>query len=196
MTDTYRAPPATAHTTTLLPATKPDVDASVDKRRSLRPLMTLKPLILKYKGALAAALGAMIVSAVAMLVVPLAVRRMIDHGFGAQDGALVDNYFATLIGIGLVIAIASPLRIYFINWLGERVVADLRTKTFAHLARLGPSFFDANHSGEMMSRLTADTTQIKAVAGVAISAAARNLVMLIGALVMMFVTSVKLSLLV
>lgn len=196
MTDTYRAASATAHTTTILPAAKPDVDAGSDKRRSLRPLLTLKPLILKYKGALASALTAMVVSAIAMLVVPLAVRRMIDHGFGANDSGLIDSYFATLIGIGLVIAIASPLRIYFINWLGERVVADLRAKTFAHLARLDPSFYDANHSGEMMSRLTADTTQIKAVAGVAISAAARNLIMLIGALVMMFVTSVQLSMLV
>jgi ATP-binding cassette, subfamily B, bacterial len=171
-------------------------EASPTKRVSLKPLLTLKPLVLKYKGMLAAAFGAMVVSAIAMLVVPLAVRRMIDHGFGASDSGLIDSYFLTLIGIGLVIAIASPLRIYCINWLGERVVADLRTKTFAHLTRLGPVFFDANHSGEMMSRLTADTTQIKAVAGVAISAAARNLIMLIGALVMMFVTSVKLSLMV
>ena len=160
-------------------------DQAGSKRRSLTPLLTLKPLILKYKGALVAAFAAMIVSAIAMLAVPLAVRRMIDHGFGAHDGNLIDSYFATLVLIGLVIAIASPMRIYFINWLGERVVADLRTKTFAHLARLGPAFFDANHSGEMMSRLTADTTQIKAVAGVAISAAARNLIMLVGALIVL-----------
>ncbi|NOT71251.1 MAG: ATP-binding cassette domain-containing protein [Hyphomicrobium sp.] len=166
------------------------------KRRSLRPLLTLSPLILKYKGMLAVALSAMVVSAIAMLAVPLAVRRMIDNGFTASNPGLIDSYFLTLIGIGLIIAIASPLRIYCINWLGERVVADLRAQTFAHLARLGPSFFDANHSGEMMSRLTADTTQIKAVAGVAISSAARNLIMLAGALGMMFVTSTKLSLLV
>ncbi len=163
------------------------------KRRSLRPLMTLKPLILAHKGMLAAAFAALVVSALAMLSVPMAVRRMIDHGFGGGDSALIDNYFLTLIGIGLVIAIASPARFYFVNWLGERVVADLRSKTFAHLAHLGPAFFDRSHSGEMMSRLTADTTQIKAVAGAALSQAARNLIMLVGALVMMFVTSSKLS---
>lgn len=200
MTDKTHASPTLARSASAKIAPVSGADApsedSSDKRRSLKPLLTLKPLILKYKGALVAAFAAMIVSAIAMLTVPLAVRRMIDHGFGAHDGVLIDNYFATLILIGLVIAIASPMRIYFINWLGERVVADLRAKTFAHLARLGPSFFDANHSGEMMSRLTADTTQIKAVAGVAISAAARNMIMLIGALVMMFVTSIKLSLLV
>jgi ATP-binding cassette subfamily B protein len=158
--------------------------------------MTLKPLILRYKGMLVAAFLAMVVSAIAMLSVPLAVRRMIDHGFSSNDSSLIDTYFLTLIAIGLVIAIGSPLRIYCVNWLGERVAADLRAKVFAHLAKLGPSFFDANHSGEMMSRLTADTTQIKSVDGVAISSAARNAIMLIGALVMMFVTSVKLSLLV
>ncbi|MFN0219645.1 MAG: ABC transporter transmembrane domain-containing protein [Hyphomicrobium sp.] len=165
-------------------------------RRSLRPLLALKPLIFAHKGVLAAAGLALVASAIAMLAVPMAVRRMIDHGFGAGDATLIDNYFLTLIGIGLVIAIASPARFYFVNWLGERVVADLRAKTFAHLTTLGPAYFDRNHSGEMMSRLTADTTQIKAVASVALSQAARNLIMLIGALIMMFITSVKLSMLV
>jgi ATP-binding cassette, subfamily B, bacterial len=166
------------------------------ERRSLRPLLTLKPLILKYKGVLAAALSAMVISAMAMLSLPIAVRRMIDQGFGASDASLIGSYFLSLIGIGLVISIASPARVYFVNWLGERVVADLRANVFAHLARLGPSFFDSNHSGEMMSRLTADTTQIKSIAGSTISQAARNTIMLIGALIMMFFTSTKLSLMV
>lgn len=165
------------------------------KARSLRPLMALKPLLTAHKGAIAAALIALIVSAMAMLSVPMAVRRMIDLGFGARDASLIDNYFLTLIGIGLVIAVASPARIYFLNWLGERVVADLRTKTFAHLTMLGPAYFDRNHSGEMMSRLTADTTQIKTLASSSLSQAARNLIMLIGAFAMMLVTSTKLSLL-
>lgn len=183
-------------TTTPPPSASPDASGEDKKRRSLKPLLTLKPLILKYKSMLILAVSAMVISALAMLSVPLAVRRMIDHGFNASDINLIDNYFLTLIGIGLVIAIASPLRIYCINWLGERVVADLRAKAFRHLATLGPAFFDANHSAEMMSRLTADTTQIKAMAGVAISSAARNLIMLVGAIVMMFITSLKLSLLV
>jgi ATP-binding cassette, subfamily B, bacterial len=172
------------------------VDAGKKERRSLRPLLTLKPLILKYKWMLAAALSAMVISAMAMLSLPIAVRRMIDQGFGASDASLIGSYFLSLIGIGLVISIASPARVYFVNWLGERVVADLRTKVFAHLTRLGPSFFDANHSGEMMSRLTADTTQIKSIAGSTISQALRNVIMLIGALVMMFITSTQLSLMV
>jgi ATP-binding cassette subfamily B protein len=132
----------------------------------------------------------------AMLAVPLAVRRMIDHGFGANDGQLIDSYFLTLIGIGLLLAMASASRYYCVNWLGERVVADIRAKTFAHLASLGPAFFDRSHSGEMMSRLTADTTQMKTAASTALSQAARNAIMLIGALVMMFITSPGLSALV
>ena len=166
------------------------------QRVPLRPLLALKPLIMAHKGALWGAVIALVVSALAMLSVPLAVRRMIDKGFGANDSALINNYFLTLIGIGLLIAIASPARYYFVNWIGERVVADLRTKVFAQLSKLGPSYFDRNHSGEIMSRLTADTTQIKAVAGSSLSQAARNFIMLIGALIMMFVSSAKLSLLV
>ena len=178
------------------PTTSLPADGGKKERRSLRPLLTLKPLILEYKGMLAAAFIAMVVSALAMLSLPMAVRRMIDNGFGANNTGLIDQYFLSLIGIGLIIALASPARIYCVNWLGERVVADLRSKTFAHLARLGPAFFDKSHSGEMMSRLTADTTQIKSVAGSTLSQAARNAIMLIGALGMMFFTSTQLSLLV
>jgi ATP-binding cassette subfamily B protein len=174
----------------------PSAEEASRARLSLKPLLALKPLILAHKGALWGAVIAVIVSAVAMLAVPMAVRRMIDNGFAANDSALINNYFLTLIGIGLLIAVASPARYYFVNWIGERVVADLRTKVFAQLSKLGPAYFDINHSGEIMSRLTADTTQIKAVAGSSLSQAARNFIMLIGALVMMFVSSAKLSLLV
>lgn len=166
------------------------------KRRSLRPLLALKPIILRYKGMLAAAALSMLVSAMAMLSVPMAVRRMIDLGFSGNNAGMIDSYFMTLIAIGGVIALASPARVYYVNLLGERVISDLRSETFAHLARLGPSFFDTNHSGEMMSRLTADTTQLKSVAGSTLSQAVRNLIMLVGALVLMFITSVKLSLMV
>ena len=163
---------------------------------SLRPLAALKPYILKYPGMIALAGTALVISALAMLVVPLAVRRMIDMGFGSHDGLFVDRYFAMLIVIGLILAVASAARFYFVNWLGERVVADLRDDVFRHIAGLGPTFFERTHSGEVMSRLTADTTQIKAVAGSSLSQALRSLIMLVGALIMMFVTSPGLSFLV
>ena len=143
---------------------------------------------------LGAALLALIVSAAATLAVPLAVRRMIDLGFSGIDPSLIDKYFITLVGVGLVLALASAARFYCVNWLGERVVADIRRDVFKHLTGLSPAFYEVSHSGEVMSRLTADTTQIKAAASTVISQALRNALVLIGATAMMVVTSPKLSL--
>ena len=198
MTIDGRGPSSSAQVTQLAAAVPPGAGEESEKpaRQSMRPLLQLKPFLLKHKGMLAGAAISLVLSSMAMLAVPLAVRRMIDNGFIANDGQLIDNYFLTLIGIGAILALASATRYYCVNWLGERVVADLRAKTFAHLAALGPAYFDKNHSGEMMSRLTADTTQMKTAAGVAMSQFARNAIMLIGALAMMVFTSPKLSALV
>jgi ATP-binding cassette, subfamily B, bacterial len=166
------------------------------RRASLRPVLALKPYVLRYRGMIAAALVALIVSAAATLAVPLAVRRMIDVGFSGVEQGLVDKYFATLLGVGLILALASAARFYAVNWLGERVVADIRADIFKHITRLSPAFYETVHSGEVISRLTADTTQIKAAASTTISQALRNLVILVGAVAMMIVTSPKLSLLV
>jgi ATP-binding cassette subfamily B protein len=155
--------------------------------------MRLKPYLFKHKGMLVFGLAALVLSAGAMLSVPLAVRRMIDHGFSAENAGFIDQYFAMMVVIGAVLAASIAARFYCVSWLGERVVADLRQDVFAHLTRLGPAFFEKTHSGEVMSRLTADTTQIKAVAGHTISQALRNIIMLIGAFVMMFITSPNLS---
>ncbi len=171
-------------------------DNGAKKRRSLKPLLALKPLILKHKAMLALAGLALITSALTMLAVPMAVRRMIDHGFVSHDGQLINQYFGMLILLGCVLAIASSSRVFCVNWLGERVVSDLRSEVFRHLTKLEPAFFEKTHSGEVMSRLTADATQIKAAAGTALSQVLRNAIMLVGALIMMFVTSAKLSLLV
>ncbi len=175
----------------------PEADGEPGKRAtSLRPLLALRPYVMRHRGTLVLAGIALLVSATAMLVIPLAVRRVIDLGFGSKDGLFVDRYFAMLVVIGLILAVASAARFYYVNWLGERVVADLRSDIFRHIAGLGPAFFEKTHSGEVMSRLTADTTQIKAVAGSSLSQALRSLIMLVGALAMMFVTSPRLSLLV
>ena len=175
----------------------PNADSSAEiakpSRRQLPSLLSLRPYLVRHPAMLLAALAALMVSAAAMLTVPVAVRRMIDVGFAAHDGGFIDAYFITLIGIGLVLAIASAGRFYAVNWLGERVVADLRADVFRHLASLGPAFYERTHSGEVMSRLTADTTQMKAAAGTALSQALRNLIMLVGALAMMFVTSPTLA---
>jgi ATP-binding cassette, subfamily B, bacterial len=162
-------------------------------RRQLGHIASLWPYIGRYPWMLLTALAALIASAAVMLAVPVAVRRMVDHGFSVGGGLDIDAYFIALIALGLALSLASAVRMYAVNWLGERVVADLRAQVFGHLATLGPAFYETTHSGEVMSRLTADTTQIKSAAGSALSQALRNLIMLVGTLVMMFVTSPTLS---
>lgn len=163
---------------------------------SVKPLLALKPYLAAQMPTLILAGFALAASAMAMLAIPVAVRRIIDFGFAAEQPGTIDQYFIALIIVGLVLAAASSLRAYCVNWLGERVVADLRKAVFSRLALLGPQFFSSNHSGELMSRLTADTTQIKSAAGSSISQALRNSIMLIGAVAMMFYTSPQLSMMV
>ncbi|WP_342018575.1 ABC transporter transmembrane domain-containing protein [Methyloceanibacter superfactus] len=176
------------------PETLPGEPLEKGRRVSLRPLLGLKPYLFRHKTMLAAAFLALVVSAAATLAVPLAIRRMIDLGFSGIEPDLIDTYFGTLLGVGIVLAVASAARFYCVNWLGERVVADIRSDVFRHLTGLSPAFYEVSHSGEMMSRLTADTTQVKAAASTAISQAIRNALMLVGAAIMMVVTSPKLSL--
>jgi ATP-binding cassette subfamily B protein len=159
----------------------------------LRPLMSLLPYVRRYRGRVLAALLALIVAALTTLAVPLAVRRMIDFGFTGEKLALIDSYFAVMIGVVALLALASACRFYLVTTLGERIVADLRSDVFAHVAGLGAAFFDQAKSGEVMSRLTADTTQIKAAVGSAVSVALRNLVLFVGAATMMVVTDPRLS---
>jgi ATP-binding cassette, subfamily B, bacterial len=162
----------------------------------LRAQSAMLPYIARYRGRCLAALAALVAAALATLAVPLAVRRMIDVGFSSADAAFVNRSFLFLIAIALVLALASASRYYLVITLGERIVADLRRDLFAHLMRLSPVFFDAARSGELLSRLTADTTQIKSAVGASVSIALRNIVLFIGAAIMMAVTSPWLSALV
>ncbi len=174
-------------------------DAAATSRRglaSLKPLLALMPFVLRYRGRIAAALLALIAAAGATLVVPIAVRRMIDFGFTPDAGGMIDNYFAVLLGVAGMLAAASALRYYLVMSLGERVVADVRSAVFAHLVTLSPGYFDTQRTGEIASRLTADTTQIKSAFGASASLALRSLVLFIGAAAMMVVTSPRLSALV
>ena len=177
------------------PAAGPSPDSPQKKSRGvkLRPLMALAPYVARYRGQAFAALVALIVASGATLVVPLAVRRMIDFGFSPEGIALINSYFAVMIAVVAVLAAASASRYYLVITLGERIVADLRRDVFRHLTSLSPSFFDTAHSGELVSRLTADTTQIKSAVGASVSIALRNLVLFVGASTMMVVTSPKLS---
>ncbi|NRB29092.1 MAG: ATP-binding cassette domain-containing protein [Rhizobiaceae bacterium] len=165
-------------------------------RLGLRPLTRLFPYVLRYKGHLVGALVFLALAAATTLSLPLAVRSMIDNGFTKADSTFVDNYFYALFAIAAVLAISSSMRYYFVIWLGERVVADLRNEVFAHLTKLSASFFDTSKTGELVSRLTADTTQIKSAAGATASMALRNVVLIIGAIFGMIYTSPGLSLIV
>jgi len=169
-------------------------EAPGGRQVKVRPLKLLVPYVLHYRGRALAAIGALLIAAMATLAVPIAVRRMIDHGFTPDGADLVANYFMMLIVVVGVLSVASALRYYLVTTLGERVIADLRDRVFVHLTALPPAFFDRAQTGEMMSRLTADTTQIKAAVGTSISIALRNLVLFVGAATMMVVTSPKLSL--
>ena len=159
----------------------------------LRALVPLLPYLARYRGRALAALAALTVASAVTLAVPLAVRRMIDHGFSESSAGLINNYFAAMIAIVAVLACASAARYYCVMTLGDRIVADLRSDLFRHLTRLDAAFYDRTKSGELVSRLTADTLQMKAAFGSSASVALRNLFMFVGAVVMMVLTSPKLS---
>ncbi|MGB8398649.1 ABC transporter ATP-binding protein/permease [Bradyrhizobium sp.] len=159
----------------------------------LRPLLALAPYVARYRGRALLAFVALTVAAITTLVVPVAVRRMIDFGFTPEGIAVINSYFSVMIAVVAVLAGASASRFYLVMTIGERIVADLRRDVFAHLISLSPSFFDSARSGELVSRLTADTTQIKSAVGASVSIALRNLMLFIGAATMMVITSPKLS---
>jgi len=163
------------------------------RRRSIAPLKALVPFLARHRGHVAAALVALVAAAGVTLLLPLAIRRMIDHGFSAADGAFIDRYFGMLVVLAAALAVASATRYYLVTWLGERIVADLRRQVFDHVTRLSADFWDRSQSGEIVSRLTADTTQIKSAVGASASIALRNLFLFVGAIVMMIVTSPRLS---
>ncbi|WP_428832662.1 ABC transporter transmembrane domain-containing protein [Labrys okinawensis] len=178
------------------PKIRENTAESARNSRSLRPLMALAPYALAYRGRILMAFMALTVAAAATLVVPVAMRRMIDFGFSVGHAAAINSYFLAMTGVVLILALASAARYYLVMTLGERVVADVRTAVFAHLTQLSPLFFDTVKTGEVLSRLTADTTQIKAAFGSSASVALRNLFLFAGAVVMMVWTSPKLSALV
>jgi ATP-binding cassette subfamily B protein len=167
--------------------------------RGKAPLGALRPLVpfaARYRGRILAALISLIAASGATLVVPVAIRRVIDHGFSPEGQVFINSYFLALLGVVAVLAVSSAGRYYSVVTLGERVVADLRSAVFARLTSLDPTFFDKSQSGEIVSRLTADATQVKAVFGVSISILLRNLFLFVGAVVMMVWTSPGLSILV
>jgi ATP-binding cassette, subfamily B, bacterial len=162
-------------------------------RARLRPLLALAPYVARYRWRAILALISLTIAAITTLLVPIAVRRMIDFGFTPKGIAMINSYFSVMIAVVAVLAAASASRFYLVMTIGERIVADLRRDVFAHLISLSPAFFDSARSGELISRLTADTTQIKSAAGASVSIALRNFLLFVGATAMMVITSPRLS---
>jgi ATP-binding cassette subfamily B protein len=166
------------------------------KARSLAPLRQLVPFLKPYRVAIAVAFVALVCSSTASLLIPPAMGKLVQNGFSQQVASQIDQYFLPLVLIACALAVATAIRFYFITWLGERVIADIRKAVFDHILGLTPAFFEVTRTGEVLSRLTADTTLIQTVVGSSASVAARNLVMLTGSLTLLFFTSLKLTLLV
>jgi ATP-binding cassette subfamily B protein len=173
-------------------ATETELTPSKGRAR-LRPLLALSPYVARYRGRAVLALIALTVAAITTLLVPVAVRRMIDFGLTPKGIELINSYFSVMIAVVGVLALASASRYYLVMTIGERIVADIRRDVFAHLMSLSPAFFDSARSGELISRLTADTTQIKSAVGSSVSVALRNVMLFLGAVIMMVITSPRLS---
>jgi ATP-binding cassette subfamily B protein len=165
-------------------------------RAPVRALAALWPYVRPYRGLMAAAIGFLLLSSAASLSLPRAVGQMIDHGFSAANAAFIDRYFLALFVVAGVLALGTAARFYFVTRLGEQVMADLRRAVYQHLLRLDQSFYESTRVGELLSRLTADTELIQTVVGSSASVALRSIVMLLGAMTMLVLTSPKLSLLI
>ena len=159
------------------------------------PVLTLLTMLVPYRGRVIIAALALVVAAAAMLAVGQGLRAVIDQGFAAGDPAWLDRTLGAMFGVIVVLTAATFVRFYNVSWLGERVTADLRQRVFDHMLNLPPAWFEAGRTGEVISRLTSDTAQIESVIGSSLSIALRNVLLLVGGLIMMFTTSLKLSLL-
>ena len=165
-------------------------------RSGLKTLAGLLPFLAPYRRRLIVAGIALLIAAGATLAMPYGFRQLIDLGFssaGSAQTSSVNLTFLALFGIACVLAVATAARFYTVSWLGERVTSDIRTAVYAHVLRQSPEFYEVTQTGEVLSRLTTDTTLIQTVVGTSISMALRNLLLLAGGLLMMFFTSVKLS---
>ncbi|MEK6296839.1 MAG: ABC transporter transmembrane domain-containing protein, partial [Paraburkholderia tropica] len=167
-------------------------EAAVRSSR-VAPLFALLPFLRPYAGRWALAFLALLTSAGATLALPVAFKYLIDRGFASGNRAHIDRYFIALFVVSLILAAATALRFYWVSWLGERVTADLRRAVYTHVMRMSPQFFETTQTGEVLSRLTTDTTLIQAVVGTSLSLGLRNALLTVGGVTMLVATSPVLS---
>jgi len=163
-----------------------------EKSKTVGPLRGLAPFMAPYKSWLVAALLALTATATLSLLLPIAVRRVVD-GFSVEDASQMDAYFGAAVGIAALLAIFTGLRFYLVTRLGERVVADIRRAVYDRVIGMSPAFYERIMTGEVLSRLTTDTTLIMSVIGSSVSVALRNILILSGGLIFMLFTSAKLT---
>ncbi len=170
-----------------------DEGADRPKAKSLMPLAALVPFLRPYRARVLLALFALLVAAAAMLALPVALRQLIDHGLAANSAATINQYFIGFLGAAVLFGGFAALRFYHVTWIGERVVADIRSAVYRRVIRMDPMFFEVTRTGEVLSRLTTDTTLVQSIAGSSLSIALRSTLGIAGALVMLALTSPKLT---
>lgn len=172
------------------PGPLPQDDRETSRR--IGALRALWPFVTPYRGTLTAAVTVLVATACVSLVLPMAVRRVVD-AFETETAALLDSYFGAALGIVALLALGTALRYYLVTRLGERVVADIRSAVFDRMIGMSPAFYERIMSGEVLSRITTDTTLILSVVGSSASVALRNALIFVGGLALMLATSAKLS---
>ena len=160
--------------------------------KSLNPLLALLPFLRPYRAMMVGAFFALLIAAGAQLALPVALRQLIDHVFAEKNLGAINKWFFGLIAATVIYGLFAALRFYMVTWVGERVVADLRSAIYRRVVRMDPLFYETTRVGEVLSRLTADTTLVQAIAGVNLSIVLRSTLSLIGALVLMGLTSARL----
>jgi len=163
------------------------------RARNLRPLRALLPYLRPYRGTLIAALAALLTASAAMLSLPIALRYLIDQGLAASSAETINQYFVGFLVAAVALGAFSALRFYLVSWLGERVVADIRDAVYQRVIRMDPAFFEVTRTGEVLSRLTTDTTLVQSIAGVTLSIALRSSLNLAGGLLLLTITSPRLA---
>ncbi len=166
------------------------------KASSLKPLRMAIPFMRPYLTRLLLAFLFLTLASISMLAMPIAIRYVIDYGFSSDNLASINTYFISLLCLAVLFALFASIRYYLVMWIGERVVADIRSSVYKHVIKMSPTFFEITRTGEVLSRLTTDTTLVQTVFGAGMSIALRSLFSVIGCLIMLFVTSPKLTLMI
>ncbi len=171
-------------------------DIDRPKASSLQPLKLALPFMRPYIARLSLAVICLTIASLSMLSMPVAIRYVIDHGFSSDNGGSINTYFIALFGLAIIFAVFGSIRYYLVMSIGERVVADIRSTVYKHVIKMSPTFFEVTRTGEVLSRLTTDTTLVQSVFGAGMSIALRSLFSVIGCLIMLFFTSSKLTIMI